>query len=297
MHVAITGASGLIGRALTSSLTGEGHTVTRLVRRTPAAADEAGWDPSAGTIDTEALARADAVVHLAGESIASSRWTDDQKRRIRDSRVQGTRLVAESVASLASGPAALVCASAIGYYGERGDEALTEDSGPGEDFLAGVVADWEAAGDPAREAGVRVAHLRTGIVQSTQDGALAKQLPLFKLGVGGRLGSGRQYMSWVAMPDVVGCYVHTLTADVAGPLNVTAPNPVTNAEYARTLGSVLGRPAVLPVPRFGPRLVLGEMADALLFTSQRVLPERTTDHGYEFRSPRLEPALREILGR
>ena len=298
MHVAITGASGFIGSALTQHLRTHGHSVTRYVRRTAAADDEASWDPAAGTIDAAPLARADAVVHLAGEGIAERRWTPAQKQRILGSRVQGTRLVAETIARLDEGPGVLVSASGIDYYGDRGDEVLTEDSGPGtRGFLPEVVIAWEAAADPARAAGIRVVHLRTGMVLSPDGGALPRLLGLFKLGLGGRLGSGRQYMPWISLDDEVGLVMHALaTAELAGPVNAVSPTPVTNAEFTRTLARVLRRPAILPVPKLGPSVLLGrELATELLYASKRALPERALDSGYAFRHEHLETCLRELL--
>jgi len=298
MKVAVTGASGLIGTALTSFLTTGGHEVLRLVRRPPRGPGEVQWDPAGGTIDAAALSGVDAVVHLAGEPIASSRWTGAQKRRILTSRTAGTGLMAETLARLDDGPRILVCASGTHYYGDRGDAELTEDSPPGDGFLPEVVSAWEAAADPAREAGVRVAHLRTGIVLSAAGGALPKLLPLFRLGLGGRFGSGRQWWSWAGLDDVVGAYHHALTsAGLSGPVNVTAPAPARNAELTAVLARVVSRPALLPVPAFGPKLLLGELADSLLFDSMRVLPERLAADGYTFRHPTLEGALRHALGR
>jgi uncharacterized protein (TIGR01777 family) len=238
-------------------------------------------------------------VHLAGEGIAEKRWSDEQKRRILESRTKGTCLIAETLATMEGGPRVLISASAIGLYGERGDEVLTEDSGPGEGFLPDVVKAWEAAADPAREAGIRVVHPRIGIVQSPDGGALGKVLPLFKAGVGGKLGNGKQYWAWVSRDDVIGLITHALTDDdLEGPVNAVAPNPVTNAEYTKVLGRVLQRPTVLPVPRFGPAIILGkELADNLVFTSARVLPERAEKSGYSFRHPTLEACLRDILGK
>jgi len=304
--VAVTGSTGLIGSGLVRCLAADGHTVTRLTRSSGRGPGEARWDPAAGTVDAGALAAADAVVHLAGRPIASGRWTDRARREIRDSRVQGTRLLAETMARLGGGgsagrprgPRVLVVSSAIGYYGDRGDEVLTEASPPGDGFLAGVCKAWEAAADPARAAGLRVVHVRTGLVLTPEGGSLPKLLPLFKLGLGGRFGSGRQWWSWVALDDVLGIYRHALVTDgLHGPVNATAPGPVTNAELAATLARVLGRPALVPVPRFGPRLVLGEMADELLFSSARVQPEAALASGYAFRRPQLEPALRALLHR
>lgn len=299
MHVAVTGSTGLVGSALVDRLRSRGHEVTRLVRRAPAASDEAGWNPETHTLDTDALARADAVVHLAGEGIGDHRWTAAHKERVRRSRVEGTSLLAHALAGMHDGPRILACASGVGYYGDRGDEVLTEDSAPGNDFLAEVCHAWEQAADPARNAGVRVVHLRQGVVQSTKGGALPKQLPLFKLGLGARLSSGTQYLSWITLDDLVGLYEHVLATDgLAGAVNATAPTPVTNAVYTRTLATVLGRrPAPLPAPAFALRLALGELADGMLLVSQRALPERAEASGYVFAHPELEPALRAVLDR
>ena len=296
MDVAVTGSSGFLGTALVAALRGGGHQVRRIVRHRPSSDDEVGWDPQAGTIDASALAGVDAVVHLAGESIGARRWSDEQKRRILESRTRGTALVAETVASLDPRPQVLLSASGMNYYGDRGDEDVTEDWPPGDDFLADVCVAWEAAAQPAAAAGVRTAFLRTGLVLDAGGGALAKMLPLFKLGLGGRLGSGRQWWSWIALEDHIGAMVHLLTADVSGPVNLTAPEAVTNAEFSRTLGRVLHRPAALPVPRLGPRLLLGsELADTLLFTSLRVRPEVLLSSGYAFRYPAVETALRAVV--
>lgn len=299
MHVAVTGSSGLIGSSLVPFLTTEGHAVTRLVRREPTASDEVQWDAEGGRLDPGALEGVDAVVHLAGEPIGERRWTEQQKRRIRDSRVVSTRALAEAIAEVDNGPGVLVCASGVHYYGDRGDEELDEASEPGDGFLAGVVRDWEAAAGPAREAGARVVHVRTGILQDPAGGALGRVLPLFKLGAGGRLGSGQQWWSWISRDDLVGLYHHALTeASVQGSINATAPNPVSNAEYTRILGTVLGRPTILPVPRFGPKLLLGsELAEELLFSSIKVRPRVAEQTGYAFRHRELEPALRELLGK
>ncbi len=296
MNVLISGATGLIGSALVPELEANGHTVTRL-SRSGSGADTVRWDPSAGTIDGD-LEGTEAVVHLAGESIAQGRWSPDKKRRILDSRVQGTRLLAERIAALSAPPKVMVSTSAVGYYGDRGDEVLTEESGPGEDFLARVCREWEAAAEPARRAGIRVVHPRLGIVLSPEGGALGTTLPIFKLGGGGKIGSGRQWWSWVALDDVVGSTVHALTDEgVEGPVNVGSPNPMTNAEYTKVLGKVLGRPTVLPLPAPAARIMLGEVADALLLASQRMRPARLQDTGYAFRHPQLEGALRHLLGR
>ena len=297
MDVAITGSSGLIGTALSAALRSAGHTV-RPVVRSGGGPGTVRWDPSAGTIDAAELAGVDAVVHLAGEPIADERWSEEQKQRIRSSRVEGTTLVARTVADLDPQPAVLLSGSAIGYYGDRGDEVLTESSPPGDGFLPDVVEAWEAATAPASDAGIRVAHLRTGIVLDADGGALSKQLPLFKLGLGGRLGSGQQWVPWISLADEVAAIVHLLDADVSGPVNLTAPEPVTNAEFTTTLAEVLGRPAIFPIPRFGPNLLLGkELAESLLYSSARVAPRVLEGDGYRFRHPELEGALRAILDR
>ena len=302
MLVAVTGASGLIGSALTRRLRAEGHQVLRLTRSRPSAPDQVQWDPTAGRLDADALAKVDAVVHLAAKNLGERlRWNARVKRELLESRVEGTALVARTMADLAGrsgGPRVLVCASGVGYYGDRGDEVLTESSSPGSGFLAEVCKQWEAAADPAREAGLRVVHLRTGPVQDMAGGGLPKQALLFRLGLGGRLGSGRQWLSWTALGDIVGAYLHALTHDeLDGPVNNAAPNPVTNAEFTATLARVLGRPAMLPVPAFAPRLVLGEAADEFLFVSQRALPVRLRETGYRFQFPELEQALRHTLKR
>ncbi len=297
MKVLISGATGLIGSALIPELESGGHQTTRLTR-SPASSEDVGWDPSSGTIDASRLEGHDAVVHLAGESIGEGRWTPEKKRRILESRREGTRLLAETIAGLPEPPRVLVSASAVGYYGDRGDELLREESEPGSDFLAEVCRAWEAAADPAREAGIRVVHPRNGIVLSTEGGALARTLPIFKLGGGGRIGSGRQWWSWVAIDDVVGAIIHALTDDsVEGLVNVGSPNPLTNAEYTRVLGKVLNRPTIFPLPAPAARLMLGEVADALLLASQRIEPAKLKETGYEFRYPELEGAFRHLLGR
>jgi uncharacterized protein (TIGR01777 family) len=298
VKVLITGGSGLIGSALRSALGKQGHEVVGLTRSAARRPGEFHWDPGQGHIDAAALDGVEAVVHLAGETVAG-RWTAEKKRRILDSRVQGTRLVSTAIAGLDPRPHTLVTASGIGVYGNRGDELVTEGSpAPAEEgFLTTVVREWEAAADPARAAGIRVVHTRFGIVQSRRGGALKTQLPLFRLGLGGPLGGGRQYVSWVAIDDVVGALSFVLShADVAGPVNVTAPEPVRQSDYARTLGRVLHRPAVLPAPAFAVRLVLGEFAGEIL-DGQRVIPRRLTEAGYAFRYPELEAALRHVLER
>ncbi|MDP9408980.1 MAG: TIGR01777 family oxidoreductase [Actinomycetota bacterium] len=295
MNVLISGATGFLGGTLIPELEAGGHRVTRLTR-SPKSADDLGWDPEAGTIDD--LEGTDAVVHLAGESIAEGRWTPGKKRRILESRRKGTRLLSEAIAALSAPPSVMVSASAVGYYGDRGNELLTEESDPGSGFLAEVCRDWEAAAEPAREAGIRVVHPRVGIVLSTKGGALGATLPIFKLGLGGKVGSGRQYWSWVTLDDVVGAFVHALTNEsVSGPVNVGSPNPLTNGEYTKVLGRVLNRPTIFPVPAPAARIVLGEVADELLLASQRMQPARLEETGYAFRHPDLEGALRHVLGR
>ena len=299
MLVAVTGASGLIGTALVRRLQAEGHQVLRLTRSRPSGPDQVQWDPMAGRLDPDALAKADAVVHLAARNIGDRlRWTAATKRDLLQTRVEGTGLVAETMAGLAEGPRVLVCASGVGFYGDRGDEVLTEASSGGRGFLADVVRRWEQAADPARAAGLRVVHLRTGPVQTAAGAGLPKQALMFRLGIGGRLGSGRQWLSWISLDDIAGAYLHALTReDLDGPVNAVAPNPVTNAEFTATLARILRRPAVLHVPAFGPRLVLGEAADELLFVSQRARPARLQATGYRFQFPELDPALRHTLGR
>ncbi len=302
-RIAVTGATGLVGSALVRALEASGYTVARLVRNSAAnsaaaaepAAATIAWDPGA-LLPPEKLQGYDAVVHLAGENIASGRWTDARKQAIRDSRVNGTRMLAESLAKTASGPRTLVCASAIGYYGSRGDEILLESSTPGSGFLAEVCREWEAATQPASAAGIKVANLRFGVILARQGGMLKTVLVPFRLGVGGKVGSGRQFMSWIALPDVVAAIMQAIEKDsLSGPINVVAPNPVTNAEFTAVMGKVLARPTVLPLPAVAVRTLLGEMGENLLLGSQRVEPARLLGSGYEFRYPQLEGALRAIL--
>ena len=272
----------------------------RLSRRDTdsAAGDTVRWDPTADRFDAGPLEGVDAVVHLAGESIASGRWTTAQKQRIRDSRVHGTRVLSEALAAMKRPPRVFVGASAIGFYGDRGDERLNEASPAGDLFLSGVCADWEAASRPAADAGIRVALARLGVVLTPKGGALAKMLTPFKLGVGGRMGDGQQYWSWVAIDDVVGALHHALMTDsLSGPFNVVSPNPVTNLEFTRALGRVLRRPTVAPMPAIAARALLGQMADELLLASARVEPDRLQETGYDFRQTTLEAALRHVLGR
>ncbi|HEX8474713.1 MAG TPA: TIGR01777 family oxidoreductase [Pyrinomonadaceae bacterium] len=304
MKIIVTGATGLVGSALVPSLLAEGHQVTRLVRgagsessRTAGVTDVL-WNPAAGTVDAGALEGHDAAVHLAGESVAE-RWTEEKKHRIRESRVAGTRLLAETLGGLVQKPKTLVCASAIGYYGSnRGDELLKEESAAGKDFLAGVCRDWEAAADAARAAGIRTVHLRIGVVLSGEGGALAKMLTPFKMGVGGRIGSGEQYMSWIALDDVVGIIKYALTNEtLEGAVNTVAPHPVKNSQFTATLGRVLGRPTIFPMPAFAVRLMFGEMGDALLLGSARVEPSHLRAANYKFAYTELEDALRHAVGK
>lgn len=298
MDIAVTGSSGLIGRALVRSLEGAGHSVRRVVRRPPDGPGQVRWDPEAGTIDRSGLGGVDAAVNLAGEGIGEKRWSSEQKRRIRESRTKGTALLAEALAGLDPAPSVLVNGSAVGFYGNRGDEVLTESSPQGTGFLADLVRDWESAARPAAAAGIRTALARTGVVLSPEGGALKRQLPLFRLGLGGRLGPGTQWLPWISLEDEVAAITHLLTADLEGPVNLSAPEPVTNAEFTGVLGRVLGRPAVLPVPAFGPKLLLGgELVDEVVVSSARMLPERLGTSGFDFAFPDLEGALRAMLGR
>jgi uncharacterized protein (TIGR01777 family) len=297
MHIAVTGSRGLVGSTLIPFLTTGGHEVIRLVRVSPGSGD-VPWDLAEGVKNLSRLEGVDAVIHLAGENIAAGRWTPQRKDEIRQSRVEGTRRLCESLAKLSRRPKVLVSASAIGFYGNRGDEILTEDSSPGNDFLAQVCQEWEAATEPASRAGSRVVRLRFGMILSPAGGALKKMLLPFKLGVGGRMGSGAQYVSWIAIDDAIGA-IHQAICDesLKGPVNGVTPNPVTNMEFTRILARVLSRPALFPMPAFAARLAFGEMADALLLASARVVPARLQASGYPFRHPELEEALRHLLGR
>ena len=297
MDVAITGSSGLIGTALAASLRQDGHTV-RPVVRSDGGPGTVRWDPAAGTIDAGALAGVDAVVHLAGAGIGDKRWTDARKEVVLRSRVDGTTLLSRTIAGLDPKPAVLLSASGISVYGDRGDEVQTEACPSGSGFLAEVVDAWEASTAAASEAGIRVAHLRSAVVLDQGGGALAKQLPLFRFGLGGRLGSGEQWFPWISLDDEVGAITHLLTSEVSGPVNLVAPEQVTNARFTEVLASVLGRPAILPIPRFGPALLLGrELAEQLLFWSVRAAPEVLLADGYRFVHPTLEGSLRAVLDR
>ena len=296
MNILVTGATGLIGTALISLLTQNKNRVIRLVRKTQLAPGEIGWDPYAQTLDIEPLEGLDAVVHLAGENIADGRWTAGKKLRIRESRIQGTRFLAQSLASLFDPPKVLVSVSAIGYYGDRGEELLDEESDPGKGFLADVCREWEAATAPAVIRGIRVVHPRLGIVLSTAGGALARMLPPFRLGIGGRIGSGRQYMSWITIEDLVGVLDYAIhNGSLHGPVNAVSPNPLTNQDFSIMLGRVLSKPSFLALPAFAARIAFGEMADALLLASARVLPTRLKESGYIFQFPEVEGALRHVL--
>jgi len=303
MRIAVSGSSGLIGTALVAAFEGDGHQVTRLVRgdagATAAGPGRLRWDPSAGTIDAAGLEGHDAVVHLAGVGIGDHKWTPAQKAAILDSRVQGTSLLATTLAGLERPPAVLASASAVGFYGDRGAQPLTETDGAGAGFLADVVRQWEDATEPAAKAGIRVARLRSGVVLTDKGGALDKQLLAFKMGVGGRIGSGEQYLSWISLDDEVAAIRHVLTTDtIEGPVNLTAPAPVTNAEFTRALGKVLGRPTVLPVPKLALNTMFGkEMVAEMLLAGQRVLPAVLQATGFTFADVEIEAALRRILGK
>ncbi|HEY3174137.1 MAG TPA: TIGR01777 family oxidoreductase [Candidatus Polarisedimenticolia bacterium] len=296
-RIAISGAGGLVGSTLAAELAASGAaTVLRIARPGSGGEGAVPWDPAAGKFDAERLEGCDAVVHLAGEPIASGRWSRSRKAAIRGSRAGGTRLLVEGLGRLASKPRALICASAIGYYGDRGDEILTEGSAPGGGFLAQVVREWEEEAARASAHGIRVVSLRIGVVLAGRGGALPRMLLPFKLGLGGRLGTGRQWMSWIHIQDLVAIIRFALSReDLAGPINAVSPEPVTNASFTTALARTLGRPAVLPAPAFALKLALGEMAGELLLSSQRVIPKRLADFGHVHRFPRVDVALRQIL--
>ena len=297
MKIVVSGASGLIGTQLVAKLSSSGHEVVRLVRRSPKSG-EIQWNPKSGTLDAAALEGTDAVIHLSGAGIGDKRWTDGYRKEILDSRTATTALLATTMASLSRKPSVFLSGSAIGIYGARNDEQLTEVSTHGTGFLAEVCEQWEAAAKPAVDAGIRTVYLRTGIVLSPKGGALKKLLPLFKLGVGGKFGNGKQWQSWISIDDEIGAIEHLLTANVSGAVNLTAPNPVTNAEFTKVLASVLKRPAIVPVPTFAPKILLGgELADALLFTGQRVIPAALNASGYMFKHTTLESAFRSLLSK
>jgi uncharacterized protein (TIGR01777 family) len=297
VKVVVTGSSGLIGSALVANLRADGHEVRRLVRRVPRADDEIQWHPSSGYLEPEAVDGVDAVVHLAGAGIGDHRWTDDYKQEIRASRVNGTTAIATAIATAASPPRVLVSGSAVGYYGDTGENAADESTPSGEGFLASVVREWEAAGKPAAEAGVRVATIRTGIVLSRDGGLLGQVLPLFRLGLGGRLGSGRQWMSWVSIADHVAAVRFLLdNDDISGPVNVTAPEPARNREFTKALARVVHRPAIAIVPSPALKLALGGFAEEGALVSQRVLPTRLEDAGFTFTFADIDAALGALVG-
>jgi hypothetical protein len=299
MKILVSGSSGLIGSELVRCLSSRGCEMIPLVRTQSAAVKHAvSWDPPAGMLDAARIEGLDAVVHLAGENIAAGRWTAERKRRIRESRTEGTRLLASTLSRLLRPPRVLVSASAIGYYGDRGTEILREDSSPGRGFLPEVCTAWEEAAAPAADRGIRVVLLRIGIVLTAAGGALARMLPPFRLGMGGKIGGGGQYMSWIAIDDLIGVVFRCLEDNaLTGPVNAVAPNPVTNRDFARVLGRVLARPAILPLPSFAARLLLGQMADELLLAGARVLPVKLTEAGHQFRYSDLEAAFRHVLAR
>lgn len=294
--IAITGASGLIGSALSNHLRAKGDTVIAFSRRAESSANTISWDPAAGRIDAARLAGIDAVVHLAGAGIGDKRWTSSYKREILESRTKSTALLSSAIADTANAPRVLLSGSGIGIYGESLNTEFSETSQVGRGFLADVCIQWEAATERAENSGVRVVHLRTGIVLSPNGGALKKLLPLFKLGAGGRMGSGKQWQSWISIDDEIAAIDHLLESSVRGPVNLTAPKPVTQSEFTKTLARVVKRPALLPVPSFGPKLLLGsELAEALLFTGQKVMPRVLEKDGFVFHHSDLETALRALL--
>jgi len=298
MKILVSGSSGLVGSALIPFLTTGGHDVHRLVRNPSSAKNTIQWDPGLGNIARDRLSGMDAVIHLAGENIASRRWTRKQKARIRDSRVEGTRLLCDALSRVDQPPKTIVCASAIGFYGDRGDEILDEESPAGQGFLPDLCREWEAAADPARKRGARVVSLRFGVILSPAGGALRKMLLPFKLGAGGVIGSGKQYWSWISIDDVIGAIHQALTHDaLSGPVNAVSPQPLTNREFTKTLGRVIRRPTFAPLPAFAARCLFGEMADALFLASARVVPRRLEQSGFEFQHAELEGALRHLLGR
>ena len=295
MKILVAGASGLVGSALIPSLESDGAEINRLVRSSPKA-NEIEWHPNHGGIDATRLEGFDAIINLAGENIAEGRWTDEKKRKIRDSRVDGTHLLSEAIAKLATKPRVFLCASATGFYGDRDDEILDETSDSGGGFLANVCRDWEGATESAAKPGVRVVNLRFGPILAREGGMLGKMLTPFKLGMGGKVGSGKQYMSWVAIDDVVGAIKLALPDEsIHGPLNVVSPNPVTNEEFTKTLGEVLSRPTVMSIPAFAARLAFGEMADEMLLVSQRVAPKKLNEAGFRFEYPVLEVAFQKYV--
>jgi uncharacterized protein len=296
MKVVISGSSGLIGNALVAKFTGDGDDVYRLVRSKPRNDKEIQWDPHAQTMDKSTLEGFDVVINLAGESIASGKWTEDKMQKIRNSRVQGTTLLANTLSELEAKPKVLVSASAIGYYGDRGNEICIEESPVGAGYLASVCREWERAANLASKGGIRVVQMRIGIVLSREGGALAKMLPAFQMGAGGPLGSGKQYMSWITLEDLVGAFQHAIaTESLSGPVNIVAPNTVQNTDFTKTLSKVLAKPAFMPVPGFVLEFALGRMADELLLTSQRVEPKKLLHTEFHWKHPKLEDALKAVL--
>jgi uncharacterized protein (TIGR01777 family) len=297
MKIVVTGASGLLGSALVTTLRGDGHDVVRLVRRPPRTGDEEQWDPAAHELDPSIISGVDAVVHLAGVGVGDKRWTDDYKRSIRASRIDGTTTIAAALAAATQPPKVLLSASAVGFYGDTGEDQVDESSASGNGFLAEVVRDWEAACAPAADAGVRVVTMRTGVVLARKGGALGKVLPLFRLGLGGRLGDGLQWMSWIALPDYLFALRFLLDHDdVSGPVNVTSPEPVRNREYTKAIGRAVHRPAFAIVPATALRAALGGFADEGVLVSQRVVPTRLEDAGFNFAFGDIDSALTAILG-
>lgn len=296
MNILITGSTGLIGSELAALLKKNNHRIICLVRKAPAGSDEVRWDPASGIPDKTAIEGLDAVVHLAGENIAAGRWTPEQKQRIRESRIQGTQLLAQSLSHLFDPPKVLISVSAVGYYGDRGETKLNENSAPGSGFLPDLCREWEAATAPASKRNIRVVNPRLGMVLSATGGSLAKMLPPFRLGIGGRIGSGKQYMSWIAIADLVRIIEYAIQdQSLRGPLNAVAPYPVTNLEFSKILGKVLSRPSFMALPAFAARLFWGQLADEVLLASARVSPERLLQSNYRFLYPTLEAALRHIL--
>ena len=296
MKTLISGSHGLVGTALIKALKADGHEIFRLVRHYPDAPDQIEWSPERYSIALSMIEGFDAVIHLAGESIAEGRWSDEKKKRIRESRVRGTKLLGDALSNMTQPPKTFISASAIGYYGDRGEEILTEESAPGKDFLSDVCVEWEEATASAKEKGIRTVNCRFGIILDQEGGALAKMLTPFRLGLGGRIGDGKQWMSWIALDDVVAALMFVLTSEaMRGPVNFVAPHPVRNAEFTKALGHALSRPTLFPIPEFGVRFAFGEMADALLLTSQKVEPERLRAAGYQFQYSNIDDALRQAL--
>lgn len=296
MRIVVSGASGFIGRPLLQHLRAEGHQVQQLVRRLPRTADEVEWDPAAGAVDADALQGVQAAINLSGAGVGDKRWTSEYKRVVRDSRVDSTRTLATALAALSPRPAVLLQASGMDYYGDTGDEVVNERFPRGDGFLADVCEEWEAAARPAQDAGIRVAHLRTSLVLGRDGGSLARLLPLFKLGLGGPMGRGRMWWSWITLPDVLGVVEFLLTAEVDGPVNVAAPDPVRNKEFTATLASALHRPALVAVPPQALRLVLGEFAENVV-ASHRLAPQVLLDAGYRFEHPDLQSAVAWVSGK